>query len=103
MLQCLDTSTTAVPEKAEPLLWLDTLCCPAERGAAKDKAIEGLRNVYERADRVLVLDSSLFSISTSDLHPSEMAIRAYTSPWMRRLWTLQGMRLRTAVSVSELQ
>jgi hypothetical protein len=98
LLERLDTSTltmdSRIPDtikaKSASLLWLDTLCCPVIDGDAKQKAIERLRKVYKEANKVLVLDSSLFSISTEDLHTSEKIAKIYTSPWMRRLWTLQG-------------
>lgn len=92
LIEQLDASTASADSEAKPasLLWMDTLCCPAIDGPGKQKAIQKLRQVYQEADKVLVLDASLFSVDSSPLHISEIVIRAYTSPWMRRLWTLQG-------------
>ena len=90
LIEQLDTSTVSSDSKPASLLWLDTLCCPAVEGPGKQTAIQKLRQVYQGADKVLVLDASLFSVNSEHLHFSEIAIRAYTSPWMRRLWTLQG-------------
>jgi hypothetical protein len=73
-----------------PLLWIDTLCCPAIDGPGKQKAIEKLPLVYRMSRRVLILDSSIFSLDSKDMHVGEIALRMYTSPWMGRLWTLQG-------------
>jgi hypothetical protein len=92
LIEGLDSSVTSADSepKSASLLWLDTLCCPAVDGSGKQKAIQKLRQVYEGADKVLILDASLFSVNSEVLHTSEVVIRAYTSPWMRRLWTLQG-------------
>jgi hypothetical protein len=100
LIERLDTSTTSADSGSKPpsLLWLDTLCCPAIDGPGKQKSIQKLRQVYQEADKVLVLDASLFSVTCEPLHTSEIAIRAYTSPWMRRLWTLQGQRAPSTFS-----
>jgi hypothetical protein len=76
-------------DMSNPLLWLDTLCCPAEDGEGKKKGIEKLYNVYERAEHVLVLDSGLMSYAAEPQNNPERALRIFTSPWIRRLWTLQ--------------
>jgi hypothetical protein len=47
--------------KVNPLIWLDTLCCPAQDGVGKKTAIEKIRLVYRRAQHVLVLDAILMS------------------------------------------
>ncbi|KIN08693.1 hypothetical protein OIDMADRAFT_175455 [Oidiodendron maius Zn] len=71
------------------LIWIDTLCCPASDGEGKRKGIEKIYNVYEKAEHVLVLDSCLMSYAAEPQDISERALRIFTSPWMRRLWTLQ--------------
>ena len=100
LIERLDTSTTPADSGSKPpsMLWVDTLCCPAIDGPGKQKAIQKLRQVYQKADKVLVLDASLFSVISEPLHTSEIVIRAYTSPWMRRLWTLQGQRAPSTLS-----
>lgn len=75
--------------EAAPLIWIDTLCCPALEGDGKKKGIEKIYNVYERAEHVLVLDSGLMSYTARDQDISEQALRIFTSSWVRRLWTLQ--------------
>ena len=72
-----------------PLIWIDTLCCPAMEGDGKNKGIEKIYNVYEKAEHVLVLDSELMSYAVQPQDISEQAMRIFTSPWVRRLWTLQ--------------
>ncbi len=71
------------------LLWCDTLCCPVQRGTAKDIALAQMKQTYLKAARVLVLDASLAiqNIKTMDLY--EACIRILNSRWTRRLWTLQ--------------
>lgn len=72
-----------------PLIWLDTLCCPAMDGRGKEKALQKIRLVYERAAHVLVLDAGLTAYSSKEQELHEQALRIFTSGWMRRLWTLQ--------------
>ena len=71
------------------LLWLDTLCVPYNSGPGKNMAMSMMRKTYQEAHHVLVLESSLrcCHAETSDL--VEAAVRIFTSPWLRRLWTLQ--------------
>lgn len=73
----------------KPLIWLDTLCCPAKDGEGKQKAIENIRLVYRQAKHVLVLDAGLMSYSALMQEVPEYLARIFTSSWMRRLWTLQ--------------
>lgn len=72
-----------------PCIWLDTLCSPAKDGPGKQRAIEKIRLVYERAKAVLVLDAGLMSYSAKEQSVFELLLRIFTSGWMRRLWTLQ--------------
>ena len=72
-----------------PLIWLDTLCCPAQDGWGKQNAIEKIRCVYRQAKHVLVLDSGLMAYKSESQDVSEKLARIFTSSWMRRLWTLQ--------------
>jgi hypothetical protein len=72
-----------------PLLWLDTLCCPAEDGDGKQLAIQKLQAVYQQAKHVLVPDAGLMAYNSQPQDVTEHIIRIFTSSWMRRLWTLQ--------------
>lgn len=73
-----------------PRLWVDTLCCPLEPDA-KVISLERIANVYKSAHHVLVLDKSLMGVTYEGTHVAELLVRAFgCSPWMRRLWTLQG-------------
>ncbi|KAF7540755.1 hypothetical protein G7054_g1166 [Neopestalotiopsis clavispora] len=69
--------------------WLDTLCFPLEPQHAYDMALIRMRESYEGAQKVLVLDSYLLQDSCKDLSTYEVVLRIFCSPWNRRLWTLQ--------------
>ncbi|KAI4196654.1 MAG: hypothetical protein LQ350_006407 [Teloschistes chrysophthalmus] len=70
-------------------IWIDTLCCPVEPPAAKNLALRSMKVPYTEASHVLVLDSSLEHVGSSELHLIEIGLRIFTTGWMRRLWTLQ--------------
>ena len=76
-------------EKEELLLWCDTLCCPVQPKVAKDMALGYMHRTYQDATYVLVLDSSLRHCDINKSGIDEVSMRILTSPWMRRLWTLQ--------------
>ena len=92
-LQELVTAMHSDPNPGEssnaPLIWLDTLCCPAKDGEGKQKAIEKIRLVYQRAEHVLILDSDLMAYESKSQEVHEKVVRIFTSGWVRRLWTLQ--------------
>lgn len=69
--------------------WVDTLCLPIKDPEARKKAISQMERVYKTATKVLVLDSSLTSVSTTGMDPMEIGMRIMCSGWSRRLWTLQ--------------
>src|SRR5271170_2727583 len=72
------------------LLWMDTLCIPAEDQyrSQRKKAIRTMRSIYMKAAKVLVLDAELLEtcVHASNL---ELLLRILSSGWMRRVWTLQ--------------
>ena len=74
-------------------IWIDTLCVPVGPPALKTLALNRMRVPYERADHVLVLDSHLRSLESSELSCTEILAQVSCSSWMRRLWTLQDGRL----------
>ena len=76
----------------EILLWIDTLCCPAEGGPYQNEralVLNEMRKIYEQAVLVFVLDGELQEIDHQCLGVLEIAFRILNSRWMRRLWTLQ--------------
>ena len=85
------------PPTTAPLIWLDTLCCPASDGWGKQKAIEKIPIVYRRAKHVLVLDAGLMAYEAAPQDVPEQFARVFTSSWMRRLWTLQEAALANSL------
>lgn len=81
--------------------WIDTLCCPVFKNAPAENtvAMSRIREVYENADHVLVLDKALSPFKSSVSREAageealsksaETCLRILTSTWTRRLWTLQ--------------
>ncbi|KAL8690593.1 MAG: hypothetical protein Q9218_003997 [Villophora microphyllina] len=77
--------------------WIDTLCVPVRPPQMQTLALNKMRDPYERAKHVLVLDSHLRSLDSSKLSPTEVFAQVTCSSWMRRLWTLQEGRLAQRV------
>lgn len=77
--------------------WIDTLCVPVgeEYREERRSAIVMMKETYERAHQVLVLDAELETYNmrgANDANSSvsaEAMMRIFLSGWMRRLWTLQ--------------
>ena len=95
----------------DPLLWIDTLCCPLKPLNLKVQALALMRETYEDAEHVLVFDSALEKTDHTSLDYLEILARVLTSDWMRRLWTLQEAFLaqnlwvqfsREAISIDQL-
>ncbi|KXG52876.1 Heterokaryon incompatibility [Penicillium griseofulvum] len=90
-LRDLARSSNLITPEIE-LIWIDTLCIPpdsADSDNAQRAALQRMREVYEGATAVLVLDYWLTSCHISDLSPSEILMRIFHSNWNRRLWTYQ--------------
>ena len=85
----LDAVEDAEEKEEELLLWCDTLCCPIQSREAHNLALEYMYQTYRQASHVLVLDASLRRCDAKILDIDETSMRILTSPWMRRLWTLQ--------------
>ena len=66
-------------------LWIDTLCVPLDRDHRKT-AIKRLKDTYQKAKSVLVLDKRLLRFGPHDI---ERRVQLLCSDWMRRLWTMQ--------------
>ncbi|KAL8672066.1 MAG: hypothetical protein Q9168_003461 [Polycauliona sp. 1 TL-2023] len=111
-LHGLVASLCGSTDSDDTFIWLDTLCCPVKPPEAKKLALGQMFRPYTDAFRVLVLDSSLRDVESSQLHPTEICLRAFASGWMGRLWTLQEGALArnlwfqfsdTAVNLTELR
>lgn len=83
----------------EPLtstpFWMDTLCVPRNPKNLRKKALKRLRDPYDLASHVLIIDSYLRSHNASDVHMTEVLARIACSGWTQRLWTFQEGRLAT--------
>lgn len=69
--------------------WIDTICIPEDH--RKETATKKIKRVFEAADAVLVLESSLHRQRPESISDYIAAIRC--SPWTKRLWTLQEAAL----------
>jgi Heterokaryon incompatibility protein (HET) len=69
--------------------WMDTLCIPVQEKHREIRAlaIKSMKQIYENAFRVLVLDGEMQASLQGTC--TETFMRISLSPWMRRLWTLQ--------------
>ena len=91
----VDPLDTVERFKSQPkYFWIDPLCVPLEPESTQKTAIASMRKVYNRANRVLVLDSDLMSTEIPQLSQSAMVCeepvtRITMSNWSQRFWTLQ--------------
>ena len=71
-------------------LWIDTICVPRGKDDREHRkvAIDLMKETYQNADKVLVLDAQLLH-SSSRVPAEEILVRILSSWWMTRLWTLQ--------------
>lgn len=74
-------------------LWIDTLCVPVGPKSLQKLALARMREPYERASHVLVLDDYFLNTSADTIDIIEIFGRAICSTWTQRLWTLQEGRL----------
>ncbi|KAI1749454.1 hypothetical protein F4782DRAFT_303906 [Xylaria castorea] len=89
-LSALVTGLCSFDGRTESLpFWFDTLCFPLYPPEAGDTALIRMRESYEDADQVLVLDGYLLSADSEFMSDNELLVRIFLSPWNRRLWTLQ--------------
>jgi hypothetical protein len=68
--------------------WCDTLCVPTKPQQLRRKAIWKMREIYDKAYAVLIIDASFQSAFLS-CSAEELMMRVTCSGWMRRLWTFQ--------------
>ncbi|KIX09120.1 uncharacterized protein Z518_00198 [Rhinocladiella mackenziei CBS 650.93] len=74
------------------LFWIDTIGCPpdvAGQNEAQELAIKMMRETYENATAVLVLDSWLQTLKLHSIPDHEILMAIICSAWNSRLWTLQ--------------
>ncbi|KAH7303414.1 hypothetical protein B0I35DRAFT_179847 [Stachybotrys elegans] len=106
--------TTNRKFRLSPPFWLDTLAIPVkgptiqeksseatEIRHLKQKAIRRIYHVYNSASRVLVVDKDL--CKEREGLALITGLKILTSPWMRRLWTLQEAFLARSLMVGFFQ
>ncbi|KAK3302583.1 uncharacterized protein B0T15DRAFT_310511 [Chaetomium strumarium] len=100
-LSSLDTGFQPAMARRPKYLWIDALCMPPGGSTAflRLRAINKLPAVYQAADRILVLDSTLERMSVADSDSLEQFARFMVSPWMGRCWTFQEAALASACEV----
>ncbi|KAK7987189.1 hypothetical protein PG988_002177 [Apiospora saccharicola] len=90
-----------VPHEEDNLdipFWLDTLCIPRKSEKLRKEAILRMREPYEQALHVLVIDAYLRSHVASERSPFEMLARIQVCAWSQRLWTFQEGRIPRGTS-----
>ncbi len=82
-------------------VWIDSVCIPSSPEYRR-KAISLLRNVYENAAQVLVIDKTIQECH-KDMSAEDLAWSVVCSPWMQRLWTYQESYLaaKTVLALSD--
>ncbi|KAL8707992.1 MAG: hypothetical protein Q9220_007072 [cf. Caloplaca sp. 1 TL-2023] len=83
----------------EPMrFWMDTLCVPVqpENAVLRQNAINNMALTYAAAERCLVLDQELQSITMKHLTPTQLNAHVLCSTWLTRSWTFQEARLSRA-------
>ncbi|KAI9657240.1 MAG: hypothetical protein M1831_004429 [Alyxoria varia] len=73
--------------------WIDTLCVPRAPVELRNAALLKLKDPFEKAQNVLVLDSYLQSFNAVTSSFREIFARIEVCGWMKRLWTFQEGRL----------
>lgn len=79
------------PQRGNIPFWLDTLSIPTAGTVERElrnTALKNMERVYLNADKVLVIETSLLSVS-SRIPDFELVARLAMSAWLRRIWTLQ--------------
>ncbi|KAJ4303994.1 hypothetical protein N0V88_001598 [Collariella sp. IMI 366227] len=109
-LGSLDTGFQAATARRPKYLWIDALCMPPGGATAflRLRAINKLPAVYQAADRILVLDSTLERTSVMESDSLEQFARFSVSPWMPGAESVQlpstgttmGFDINTAIITS---
>lgn len=68
-------------------IWIDTLCVPRTK-PHKSIAISRMNQTYAQAEKVLILDSEIYTQPYND-DPQVHLLRLLASGWARRVWTMQ--------------
>ncbi|KAL1638041.1 hypothetical protein SLS58_009062 [Diplodia intermedia] len=83
----LAKSVASLTEGGDTQFWMDSLCIP-EAQRQRKKAIGTMREVYQNAVAVLVIEKTIAKIS-KDAKPMDKFWAILSSSWAQRLWTYQ--------------
>ena len=83
-----DTMERGYPARTKLLLWLDTMCCPIGNEQARHNCLGLMRQIYDQAEDILILDAEFLERRSSDLDAVELYARIAFCAWSKRLWTL---------------
>jgi hypothetical protein len=83
----------SVHKSAGTPFWIDTLCIPRGPPDLKTEALLRMREPYERATHVLVMDSYLRKFEANQASLLDLLARIAVCGWSQRLWTFQEGRL----------
>jgi hypothetical protein len=70
------------------LFWIDSLCIPKSKDLRKT-AIAKMADIYSKVSTTIVIDQSLSRLGVHEVETETILVRIATSPWSRRMWTLQ--------------
>ncbi|KAH8774243.1 hypothetical protein BGZ57DRAFT_794876, partial [Hyaloscypha finlandica] len=92
-----------IPTSSPLGIWIDTLCVPVAPKLRhfRTLAIIRLFETFQKADKVLVLDTALEE-TTKQCSPIELGIVLYCCGWMQRLWTFQEGLIGGSISDDKL-
>ena len=94
-LQSLVNDLPKKDSAANTPFWIDTLCVPRSPPELKMEALQRLKEPFEQAASVLVIDSYLRCHSATQVSPFVLLARILACGWSQRLWTFQEGRLPT--------
>ena len=98
--ECQARCLAALAEQASGVgvpWWIDSLCVP-DSELHRQKSMRQLRNVYNNATKVLVIDKAI-SQCGSDSTAEDLLWAVVSSSWMQRLWIYQESFLATNIVV----
>ncbi|KAI0024780.1 hypothetical protein F4780DRAFT_554508 [Xylariomycetidae sp. FL0641] len=81
------------PQARPVKFWMDTLCVPREPRDLKNMALQLLKEPYELASHVLVINTYLATLNSASMLPLEVVAHIEASEWSQRLWTFKEGRL----------
>ena len=82
-------------DTTDALFWIDSLCIP-NSSEQRRRSIGLLRDIYQRADKVVIIDRAIRECSMNASAERKLW-SIVSSPWMQRLWTYQESYLANKI------